>query len=173
MHNQKGFTLVFIGVIISIILISGALIFYYQNELMFTQPKATQQAYPSKTPSLVTNSPAPTASSEINTNNDPTITIVGNEAKITGIITDVNHGCWVDASCSIQLNNKIWIGYDSGSTPLMLSDNPPARGTINGGDFSKDKSQYIGKRVEAYVATTPDGSFTLYGSSKYYIKIID
>lgn len=101
------------------------------------------------------------------------VPVNGKEARFAGIITNVNQGCHVDNTCSIQLDNKSWITYEAGSTPEMLSDHPPKRGRIIGMNFSTDSSQYIGKKVEVYGAKVSNENYTIYGSSQYYIKLIE
>lgn len=99
-------------------------------------------------------------------------TTASNGRKFTGQITSISYECHMDGICSI--------GVGKGSIILEKGEGPPGesreRGTFPEGLLNEDKkSFYIGKSVEVF-AESPDGrtdSYTLFGSTDYYVKLLD
>ncbi len=107
-----------------------------------------------------------------------------NEAKFTGIITDMNFGCWADLACSITVDSKLVIVRHGGP-----SENLKPFGQVLGIAMSDDsaenlKSKFLGKRVEVYAhkakkydvqgrVVYSDLEFTLEGKTSYYVKLAD
>lgn len=91
--------------------------------------------------------------------------------KFTGIITDINTGCWADGICSIRVGNK-WIAAEYGG--LRPPDSKPdVRGQLVGISFSGDTQKYIGKTVEVHAQPTDGTNFTIYGDNNYFIRLLE
>jgi hypothetical protein len=101
-------------------------------------------------------------SGEVKGNNEsanPT-PVIKDENHFKGTITEVDNGCWVDAACSIELDNKTWVIYNPGRVL-----NEQAIGIIQG-DFS------VGSHVEVYAQKITYDRYTIVGNTKYYIKVV-
>lgn len=89
------------------------------------------------------------------------------EGYFSGIITEKNNDCLVDATCTLELDNSVLIIYN----PSRVSGQQPIgkiEGTLN-----------VGENVEIYakVATNIHSEvykdvWTIIGSEKYYIKVV-
>ncbi|MES2930400.1 MAG: hypothetical protein V4665_01300 [Patescibacteria group bacterium] len=83
------------------------------------------------------------------------------EIRLTGIITEVDHSCYFDGICKVEIDYKTWVVYEKGK---MI--NPEPKGTIEG-------ELTIGTKVEVYAGKdTVLGGYTIFGSKNYYIKVI-
>lgn len=90
--------------------------------------------------------------------------------KLEGIITNTKNDCWVDGTCSIEVNNKWWIAIVYGKRdPSFI---PKEHGTYNGIRFTED-NESIGKRVKVYAKIKKNNHLTLEGSKMYYVKTIE
>lgn len=92
--------------------------------------------------------------------------------KFSGTITGLQYDCHFDGICGVSIG-KAFVVVDSGEGPV---DQPRIRGSVPEDLMNEDKkNEFIGKQVEVYAAQ--DGgrtdSFTLFGSTDYYIKVID
>lgn len=100
----------------------------------------------------------------------PTIPAVGK--TFTGSITSISYECHMDGICGIGVG-KSFVVVDQGEGPPGESR---IRGTYPEDLMDEDrKSYYLGKSVEVF-AQSPDGrtdSYTLFGSSEYYIRLVD
>lgn len=133
-----------------------------KNQTIKQQQPITEQPTNNLT-QIVTESPAsPTMPSPTNTTQS---------VKFTGIITEINNGCWADGICSIKVDNK-WIVAEIGGLRSPNSK-PEIRGSLTGINFSQDTNKYIGKSVEVYTKQTDGDNFTIYGNENYYIKLLE
>ena len=105
----------------------------------------------------------------INTNSTTTITTTTTTGKIkadtfTGTLTKVDIGCFSDGECFVEVDGK--------HVTALMGFSRDTVGKVVGVDGFGDLEQYIGKKVEVYAQVNPDGTYTLYGSEGFYIKII-
>jgi hypothetical protein len=102
-----------------------------------------------------------------------TVSNLGHESKFTGVITDINTGCWSDGTCSIKVGDR-WVVAEVGGlrAPGSVSEE---RGGLLGISFDKDMGRYIGKKVEVFAKQSgaSGNELTIYGSSSYYIKVLN
>jgi len=93
--------------------------------------------------------------------------------KFTGIVTEINYGCWADGICSIKVDDK-WITAEIGGLRPPNSE-PEIRGNLIGISFSQETNKYLGKRVEVYAKQLENDKnyLTIYGDSNYYIKLLE
>lgn len=85
-----------------------------------------------------------------------------NEVTFTGTLEEVNTGCFVDAECYIMVDGKHVTAIRGWSQEIA--------GTIIGVDGFGDLESKKGEQIEVYARVLDDGTYTLYGSSDYYIK---
>ena len=86
----------------------------------------------------------------------------GEDAKFSGTIQEISYNCYRDGTCSMIVDGK-YILWGRG----MTDDPIEPLGQIIG-DISNGK----GKRIEAFVKFEGGKYYTLYGSEKYYIKLL-
>ncbi len=94
------------------------------------------------------------------------------EPKITGSISNITYDCISGGgkSCDVYISDKkIQAQVDN------LTQSSPAlgaRGTIEGIDLDpQNKTRWIGKNIEVYAKMLDPKNYTIYGDSKYYIKV--
>ena len=88
-------------------------------------------------------------------------------ANFAGTLTEVNTGCYSDGECYIVVDGK-HITTTMGWSTATVGSTLDANGAGVGLDvFEKS----IGKQVEAYVQDEGDGTYTLYGSEGFYVKL--
>jgi|GEM_PF-2484806 len=90
-------------------------------------------------------------------------------ATFTGEISAVNTGCFADGICSVTVDGKEVIVMAG-----MRIDVPPL-GSLKGVDSFGDLENEVGSKAEVYAAPTKEGDadYTLYGSTSYYVKVLD
>jgi len=91
------------------------------------------------------------------------------KVKFTGRITAVKNDCWSDGTCSIEVDNKWWIGIQFGLGDPSLRKKE--RGLAKGIRFTRD-NESIGKRVKVYAEVKNDHKLTLEGSKAYYVEVV-
>lgn len=86
----------------------------------------------------------------------------------TGKIEAVSTACFADGECSVTVDGKKVILLTG-----MRMNLPPV-GSIKGVDSIGDLEKEIGSRIEVYATpTTENGaSYTLYGDSSFYVKVL-
>lgn len=89
------------------------------------------------------------------------------EATFSGEISAVDTGCFVDAICSVTVDGKKVILL----TGMRLGEVPEV-GTLKGVESIGDLEAKIGSRANVYAAKAPEGEYTLYGSTKYYVEVL-
>jgi len=92
--------------------------------------------------------------------------------KFSGAITNIKYDCHMDGICGIGVG-KSFVIVDSGEG---LPGESSEKGTYPEDLMNEDReAYYLGKSVEVF-AKSPDGrtdSYTLFGSTDFYIKLID
>lgn len=82
----------------------------------------------------------------------------------TGKLTKVDTGCFSDGECFIEVDGK--------KVTALFGFSQTVVGKVIGVDGFGDLEQYIGKDVEVYAQDNSDGTYTLYGSAGFYIKVL-
>jgi len=77
----------------------------------------------------------------------------------------VDTGCFADGECYIEVDDK----HITLLTGMRL--NPQEVGTIIGADGIGGLESFIGKQIEVYAQDNSDGTYTLYGSEGFYVKV--
>lgn len=98
------------------------------------------------------------------------LSIIAPAATFTGTISAVNTGCFADGICSVTIDGKEVILL-SGFRVAPI----PEVGNLRGVDSIGDLENAIGSRAKVYAEPTKDGDadYTLYGSTSYYVKVLD
>lgn len=96
--------------------------------------------------------------------------IVAETGKFTGTITAVDTACFSDGVCSATIGGKKVIIIAGMRVPPI-----PAVGSLKGVDSIGDLEGKIGSKAEVYAAATAEEGYqyTLYGSTDYYVRLID
>jgi len=98
------------------------------------------------------------------------LSIIAPSATFTGTISSVNTGCFADGICSVTVDGKeIILLSGFRATPV------PEVGSLKGVDSIGDLENEIGSKAEVYATPTKEGDadYTLYGSSSYYVNVLD
>lgn len=87
--------------------------------------------------------------------------------SFSGAIEAVNTGCFADGICSVTVGGK---------EVILLAGfrmNVPPVGALEGVDSIGDLENKIGSTAEVYAAPTTEGGadYTLYGDTKYYVRV--
>lgn len=100
---------------------------------------------------------APTTSTEVK---------AGGKLKadtFTGKLEQVNTGCFADGECYIVVDGKHITTLRGWSQDIV--------GTVFGADGIGGLESHIGENVEVYAQDRSDGTYTLYGSEGFYVKL--
>lgn len=81
----------------------------------------------------------------------------------SGKLEEVNTGCFADGECFVVVSGK--------HITALMGWSRDTVGKILGVDGFGDLENYIGKEVEVYAQDKGDGTYTLYGSEGFYIKL--
>lgn len=85
-------------------------------------------------------------------------------ANFNGVLQSIDTGCFADGECFVMVDGKhvtVLRGWSQGEV-----------GSVQGVPSFGDLESEIGKRVEVYVQDLGDGTYTLYGSQGFYIKLL-
>lgn len=85
---------------------------------------------------------------------------VGN---FTGKLEQVNTGCFADGECYVVVDKK--------HVTVLMGWSRDTVGSIQGAESIGDLEKFIGKDVEVYAKDKGDGTYTLYGSEGFYVKV--
>lgn len=83
----------------------------------------------------------------------------------TGTLTKVDTGCFADGECYVEVDGK--------KVTALLGFNQNEVGSVIGVEGFGDLEGSIGKEVEVYAQDNSDGTYTLYGSTGFYIKVLE
>ncbi|MBP6883949.1 MAG: hypothetical protein KBC06_01815 [Candidatus Pacebacteria bacterium] len=81
----------------------------------------------------------------------------------SGVLEEVNTGCFADGECYVVVGGK--------HVTAIMGWSQAIGGTIIGVEGFGDLESHIGEQVEVYAQVNPDGTYTLYGSEGFYIKL--
>lgn len=85
-------------------------------------------------------------------------------ANFTGKLEQVNTGCFADGECYVVVDGK--------HVTTLVGFNRDMVGSIRGVDSISDLEGIIGQQVEVYAQDKGDGTYTLYGSAGFYVKVV-
>lgn len=83
----------------------------------------------------------------------------------TGTLETVDTGCFADGECFVEVDGK--------HVTAIMGWTQETVGTIQGVPSFGDLESHIGSLVEVYAQDKSDGTYTLYGSEGFYIKVLD
>ncbi len=84
-------------------------------------------------------------------------------ANFTGKLQEVNVGCFVDGECYVVVDKK--------HVTVLMGWSRDTVGSVQGAESIGDLEKHIGKNVEVYAQDKGDGTYTLYGSEGFYVKV--
>jgi hypothetical protein len=95
----------------------------------------------------------------------PPITVGGKikAANFTGKLESVNTGCFADGECYAVVDGK--------HLTLTIGRSQEELGSVIGVPSIGDLESAIGSKVEVYAKDNLDGTYTLYGSKGFYLKV--
>ncbi len=85
-------------------------------------------------------------------------------ANFSGKLSEVNTGCFADGECYVVVDGK--------HITTTMGWSQETMGTVQGVDSFGDLESHIGENVEVYAKDNADGTYTLYGSNGFYVKLI-
>lgn len=83
--------------------------------------------------------------------------------NFSGKLQEVNTGCFADGECYVVVDGK--------HITAIMGWSRDTAGSIIGVEGFGDLEGHIGKEVEVYAQDKGDGTYTLYGSEGFYIKL--
>ncbi len=83
----------------------------------------------------------------------------------TGKLEKVDTGCFADGECYVMVNGK--------HITALMGWSRDTVGKVEGVEGFGDLESHIGASVEVYAQEKPDGTYTLYGSEGFYIKLLN
>lgn len=84
-------------------------------------------------------------------------------ANFSGVLTEVNTACFADGECFVVIDGK--------HITTTLGWRQEVVGSIIGVESIGDMENYKGQQFEVYAQDKGDGTYTLYGSEGFYIKL--
>lgn len=84
--------------------------------------------------------------------------------NFSGKLEKVDTGCFADGECFVVVDGK--------HITVIMGWSQAVVGTVLGVDGFGDLESNIGKQVEVYAQDKGDGTYTLYGNSGFYIKLL-
>jgi hypothetical protein len=85
-------------------------------------------------------------------------------ANFTGKLEKVDTGCFADGECYVEVDGK--------HITAIMGWSQKTVGSVQGVDGFGDLESHIGAQVEVYAQDNSDGTYTLYGSEGFYIKLL-
>ncbi len=84
-------------------------------------------------------------------------------ANFEGKLEEVDVGCFADGECFVVVDGK--------HVTAIMGWSQETVGSVQGVEGFGDLEAHIGKDVEVYAQDKGDGTYTLYGSEGFYIKL--
>ncbi len=81
-----------------------------------------------------------------------------------GKLEEVNIGCFSDGECYVVVEGK--------HVTTLLGRSQEVVGGVQGVEGFGDLESHIGEKVQVYAQANTDGTYTLYGSPSFYVKLI-
>lgn len=86
-------------------------------------------------------------------------------ANFSGVLEEVNTGCFADGECYVVVGGK--------KVTVLVGRSQSVVGSVVGVDGFGDLENFLSEKVEVYAKDSADGTFTLYGSEGFYVKVIN
>lgn len=83
--------------------------------------------------------------------------------KFSGKLEEVNVGCFVDGECYVVVDKK--------HITVIMGWSQEIVGSIIGAPSIEDLEAHKGEEMEVYAQKKSDGTYTLYGSKDFYVKL--
>lgn len=83
----------------------------------------------------------------------------------SGKLEEVNTGCFADGECYVVVGGK--------HVTTLMGWTQTTVGSVIGVEGFGDLEGHIGKEVEVYAHDKGDGTYTLYGSEGFYVKLLN
>lgn len=172
--KQKNSSPAWIGVCaaVTILILIGWFVLYTTDKRVKNSRKMLQQAEAILTPSVAMSMEISQIPSQPILTVEPTQE-TSTSGMFSGKITEVDNKLPMDGSNKIKVNGD-WIMVNMGGDPTVeVAKARGPRGSITLADGTRTGAigtDKIGQTVEVSVKQLPDGTYTLYGSSEYYIK---
>jgi len=84
-------------------------------------------------------------------------------ANFTGILEKVDVGCFADGECFVEVGGK--------HITVLMGWSRDTVGSVIGAEGIGGLESHIGQEVEVYAQDNSDGTYTLYGSEGFYVKV--
>lgn len=81
----------------------------------------------------------------------------------SGRLEEVNEGCFADAECYVVVSGK--------HVTVIMGWSRETVGQVLGVETFADLNAHIGEEMEVYAQDKGDGTYTLYGSEGFYVKL--
>jgi hypothetical protein len=124
----------------------------------------TQDALPTSSDDAVTSDPTPTNTGRIAQPAPSAPVGKLKAANFTGTLQKVDTGCFADGECYMEVDGKHITTLRGWSQDTV--------GQVLGVEGFGDLEAHIGAKVEVYAQDLSDGTYTLYGSEGFYIKLV-
>ena len=142
----------------NILILGAVIIIVLGSILVFSKPKEISAPTTSTTDTTINTTPEITST----TTNTPLGKLKAD--TFTGTLTKVDTGCFSDGECFVEVDGK--------KVTALFGFSQAEVGSVIGVEGFGDLEDYIGKKVEIYAQDNSDGTYTLYGSKGFYIKLI-
>lgn len=142
----------------NILILGAVIIIVLGSILVFSKPKEISPPTTSTTDTTINTTPEITST----TTNTPPGKLKAD--TFTGTLTKVDTGCFSDGECFVEVDGK--------KVTALFGFSQAEVGSVIGVEGFGDLEDYIGKKVEIYAQDNSDGTYTLYGSKGFYIKLI-
>lgn len=84
-------------------------------------------------------------------------------ATFSGKLEEVNVSCFADGECYVVVDGK--------HVTTTIGWSQQTVGSVQGVESFGDLQKHIGEQVEVYAKDNNDGTYTLYGSEGFYVKL--
>jgi hypothetical protein len=150
-----------------IILAGGAVLIVVMAVLLFVMEPANAPApEPEGTPIETVETSTTTEEGEVPSTDESPSTLGKLKADMfTGKLEEVNTGCFADGECYVTVGGK--------HVTVIMGWSQETVGTIIGAPSIGDLESMIGKEVEVYAQENTDGTYTLYGDTGFYVKVLN
>jgi hypothetical protein len=151
-----------------ILIVSAGLLLYSLWHNIAEAPVSLETLNTTVSPaSVAATSSTPSASSTESSTSTPVATSTGTPRiptnTFTGTLEQVDTGCFADGECFVVVSGK--------KVTVTIGRKQEVLGSIVGAPSIGDLETYIGTNATVYAAALPDGTYTLYGNSAYYVAV--
>ncbi|MFM2340084.1 MAG: hypothetical protein RLZZ360_720 [Candidatus Parcubacteria bacterium] len=135
----------------------------FLNQQTAEAPHAELVSPPEQIEISTTTEVVATSSESAATPKPPVSTTPKPQNTFSGTLTEVNTGCFADGECFAVVGGK--------HVTLVIGRKQEVSGSVVGAPSIGDLESYIGETATVYAKALPDGTFTLYGNTSYYLAV--